>query len=43
MANETVNGGDGEEGGGGAGGMGRLDAPVTLGKVVYKGDKFFWR
>lgn len=42
MANEAVNGSDGAEGGGGDGG-GKLETAVTLGKVVYKGDKFFWR
>lgn len=42
MANETVNGSDGIDGAGGAG-RGKLETAVTLGKVVYKGDKFFWR
>lgn len=41
MANEAVSAGDNGEGEGGA--PAKLAPMVDLGKVVFKGEKFFWR
>ncbi len=43
MANEAVSVGETGDGSGGGGAPVKLEPMVDLGKVVFKGEKFFWR